>query len=66
MRSISLDAPVRLYHLDDGEGGMATTLLYGSLSEALALAANQPEAIQDALYIQTVNDVIAYRDYVDG
>jgi hypothetical protein len=67
MRSISLDHPVRLYLLDDAvEGGAAVTLLYGSLAEALAEAARQPEDVQAGLIIQTQDDVIAYLDIVDG
>ncbi len=66
MRTISEDVAVRLYHLDDSQGGTAATLLYGPLSEALALAANQPEEIQAGLFLQTSNDVIAYLDYIDG
>lgn len=66
MRSISLDHPVRLYLLDDAiEGGAAVTLLYGTLAEALAEAARQPEEVQAGLIIQTQDDVIAYLDIVD-
>ena len=67
MRSISLDHPVRLYLLDDAiEGGAAVTLLYGTLAEALAEAARQPEEVQEGLMIQTQDDVVAYCDIVDG
>lgn len=63
MRSTYQEASVRLYHLDDGgEGGAATTLFYGPLSEALALAAQQDETIQEGLWIATDNDVVAYLD----
>ncbi|HXH15746.1 MAG TPA: hypothetical protein VNJ10_06400 [Sphingomonas sp.] len=63
MRTISSGASVRLYHLDDsGEGGAATTLFYGPLSEALALAAQEPEEVQAGLYLATENDVVAYLD----
>lgn len=65
MRTISHDVAVRLYHLDD-EGGSATTLLYGTLAEALAAAAEQPVEIQDALFLQTSNDVVSYLDYIEG
>ncbi|WP_420136370.1 hypothetical protein [Sphingomonas sp.] len=65
MRTISNDVAVRLYHLDD-EGGVATTLLYGSLAEALAAAAAQPEDMQPGLYLQTSNDVVAYLDLIEG
>ncbi|WP_136161318.1 hypothetical protein [Sphingomonas flavalba] len=66
MRTISSDVPVRLYLLDDAVGGTAETVLYGTLAEALAEAATLPAEVQDALYIQTSNDVIAYRAYIDG
>jgi hypothetical protein len=66
MRSTYLEASVRLYHLDDaGEGGATTTLFYGPLSEALALAAQQDEATQEGLWIATDNDVVAYLDLED-
>ncbi len=65
MRSTGDAVSVRLYHLDDGpEGGGAHTLLYGSLAEALALAATQPEDLQEGLFIATDNDVVAYLDLV--
>ena len=44
---------------------MLWTLLYGTLAEALALAAQQPEGIQADLFIATDNDVVAYLDLVD-
>lgn len=67
MRTTYDSATVRLYHLDSAtEGGAATTLLYGPLAQALALAAQQPEEVQDALFIATDNDVVAYRDLVGG
>jgi hypothetical protein len=65
MRTISEDVSVRLYHLDE-DGGTASTLLYGTLSEALAVAAAQPEDMQVGLFLQTSNDVIAYLDYLEG
>jgi len=66
MRSTSEDTSVRLYHLSDGpEGGAAQTLLYGTLAEALALAAQQPDEIQADLFLATDNDVVAYLDLVD-
>jgi hypothetical protein len=66
MRSTYQDASVRLYHLDDaGEGGAATTLFYGPLSEALAMAAQQDEATQEGLWLATDNDVVAYLDLQD-
>ncbi|GLT01407.1 hypothetical protein GCM10007897_28010 [Sphingobium jiangsuense] len=66
MRSTFGGATVRLYHLDDAaEGGAATTLLYGSLDEALRVAASQPEEVQAGLFIATDNDVIAYLDLIE-
>jgi hypothetical protein len=65
MRTTSNSATVRLYHLDDGEGG-ATTLLYGTLSEALSLARQQPEEVQNALWLATDNDVVAFLDLEEG
>lgn len=65
MRSTSDGVTVRLYHLSEGdEGGAAETLMYGSLAEALALAARQSEAVQTGLFIATDNDVIAYLDLI--
>ena len=67
MRTTFSEATVRLYHLDGGpEGGAATTLLYGTLTAALALAADQPEAVQEGLFIATDNDVVAYFDLIEG
>ena len=67
MRTTFSDAKVRLYHLDSAsEGGAATTLIYGNLAEALALAAEQPEDVQDGLFIATDNDVVAYLDLIEG
>jgi hypothetical protein len=66
MRSTDDSASVRLYHLGDGpDGGAAQTLLYGTLAEALALAAQQPDEIQADLFLATDNDVVAYLDLVD-
>ncbi len=66
MRSTDDSATVRLYHLSDGpEGGAAETLLYGTLAEALHLATQQPEEVQEGLFIATDNDVVAYLDLVD-
>lgn len=66
MRSTYQEASVRLYHLDDaGEGGAATTLFYGPLSEALLVAARQDEATQEGLWLATDNDVVAYLDLED-
>lgn len=65
MRTTFDEAAVRLYHLD-ADSGAATTLLYGTLAEALRLAEQQEEAIQDGLFLQTSNDVVAYRDFIEG
>jgi hypothetical protein len=65
MRTTYASATVRLYHLDDGvEGGSASTLLYGTLTEALRLAAEQAAETQDGLFIATDNDVVAYLDLI--
>jgi len=66
MRSTGDGVAVRLYHLSEAEGGVAETLLYGPLEEALAVAAQQSEAIQTGLFIATDNDVIAYLDLIEG
>jgi hypothetical protein len=65
MRTTNDDVGVRLYHLSDGpEGGAAETLFYGPLSQALAIAAQQPAEVQEGLFIATDNDVIAYLDLI--
>lgn len=65
MRTTYEAATVRLYHVDRvSEGGAATTLLYGPLAEAMALAAQQPDDVQDGLFIATDNDVVAYVDLI--
>ena len=65
MRTTYDNATVRLYHLDSAsEGGAANTLLYGPLTEALALAAQQPAEVQDGLFIATDNDVVSYLDLI--
>ena len=67
MRTTFDHATVRLYHLDGSpEGAGAQTLLYGPLSEALRLAAEQPEEVQEGLFIATDNDVVAYLDLIEG
>ena len=67
MRSTFAGVTVRLYHLDEAaEGGAATTLLYGPLEQALALAASQPEEIQSGLWIATDNDVAHYLDLAEA
>jgi hypothetical protein len=67
MRTTSDQVCVRLYHLDvESEGGGATTLHYGTLAEALNMAAAQSAEVQQGLFIATDNDVIAYLDLVEG
>ena len=67
MRTTSEEASVRLYHLDhDTEGGAAVTLMYGTLAEAMRLAAEQCEELQAGLFIATDNDVVAYLDLAEG
>ncbi len=65
MRTVSDQVAVRLYHLDS-DGGIATTILYGTLSQALAAAAVEPEDVQAGLFLQTDNDVVAYLDMIEG
>lgn len=65
MRTVSDDVAVRLYHLDE-QSGAATTLLYGTLANALAAAAAEPEDVQAGLFLQTSNDVVAYLDLIDS
>lgn len=65
MRTTFDDATVRLYHLD-GESGAATTLMYGPLTAALAMAACEAEEVQEGLFIATDNDVVAYLDLAGG
>ena len=66
MRTVSGGATVRLYHLSEAEGGGAETLMYGTLAEALAVAAQQSEEVQAGLFIATDNDVVAYLDLIEG
>jgi len=66
MRSTFEEASVRLYFLDaESEGGAAETLFYGPLSEALRMAAAQPEDVQEGLFLATENDVAAYLDIAE-
>lgn len=67
MRTTFDEASVRLYHLDAvAEGGAATTLFYGPLSEAMRIAAEQSEDVQEGLFIATDNDVVAWLDLIEG
>lgn len=67
MRTTFDAATVRLYHLHDGvDGGTAETLFYGPLAEAMAIAAQQAEDVQDGLFIATDNDVVAWRDLAES
>jgi hypothetical protein len=66
MRTTFQDASVRLYHLDGGPEGAATTLFYGPLSEAMRIAEQQPAEVQEGLFIATDNDVVAFLDLFEG
>jgi hypothetical protein len=66
MRTTSDSVSVRLYHLSEGDnGGAASTLFYGSMGAALAMASQQSADVQAGLYLQTDNDVVAYLDLTD-
>ncbi len=65
MRTVSDGVTVRLYHVSEADGGGADTLMYGPLTDALAMAAQQPEDIQAGLFIATDNDVVAYLDLIE-
>jgi hypothetical protein len=65
MRTVSADASVRLYHLEEADAA-ATTLFYGSLADALGVARQQPEVVQAGLWLATENDVVAFLDLEDG
>jgi hypothetical protein len=67
MRTTYDSATVRLYHLADEPGAAgATTLLYGTMEEAIRMAAGQPEDVQAGLFIATDNDVIAWLDLIES
>ena len=52
MRTTYGSATVRLYHLSDADdGGAASTLFYGPLNEALLIAEQQPQDLQDGLFL---------------
>lgn len=65
MHTVSAAASVRLYHLDEGDGG-AQTLFYGPLEEALAIARRQPAEVQEGLFLATESDVVAFLDLEAG
>ena len=65
MRSLFDAASVRLYFLDEGDR-VARTLFYGPLSEAIAIARQQPQEVQDGLWLATDNDVVAFLDLDEG
>ena len=66
MRSTFASTTVRLYFLDrESEGGAAETLFYGTLDEALRIAAEQPDDVRDGLFLATDNDVVAYLDLIE-
>ena len=61
MRTISESVSVRLYHLDDGEWGAASTLFYGPLGEAMVIANAQPTPFDgraDAVLRGSLGDVL--------
>jgi hypothetical protein len=62
MRSTYSGATVRLYALSDSDP-VAQTLFYGPLAEAITHARQQPDSVQDTLWLATDNDVIAWRDF---
>ncbi len=65
MRTTYQDATVRLYFLDhEAEGGAAETLFYGPLSEAMRIAEQQPDEVQQGLFLATDNDVVAWLDLI--
>ncbi|KEQ51884.1 hypothetical protein BV95_03884 [Sphingobium chlorophenolicum] len=67
MRTTYNSATVRLYHLSDADGGgAATTLFYGPLGEAMLIAEQQPQDVQDGLFLATDNDVVAYLDLLES
>jgi len=66
MRTVSDGVTVRLYHVSEADGGGADTLMYGSLADAMVLAAQQPEEVQAGLFLATDNDVVAYLDLIEG
>ena len=65
MRTVSADASVRLYYLEESDA-IATTLFYGPLAEALAVARQHPEDVQAGLWLATENDVVAFLDLEQG
>lgn len=65
MRTTSNTATVRLYHLSE-EDAAAQTLFCGPMSEALAVAHQQPEEVQAGLWLATENDVAAFLDLEAG
>lgn len=65
MRTTFDGASVRLYHLDR-DAGTATTLLYGTLAEAMRVAGAEPEEVQQDLWLATDNDVVAWLDLLEG
>lgn len=57
---------MRLYHLAEAEGGGATTLYYGALAEALKIAADQTDEMQEGLFLQTESDVVGYLEFIEA
>jgi hypothetical protein len=58
---MSNTATVRLYPLSE-EDAAAQTLVYGPMSEALAVAHQHPEAAQAGLWLATENPFVAFLD----
>jgi hypothetical protein len=65
MRTVSDEVAVRLYYLDPANG-TATTVMYGTLAEALARGAIEPDEVQAGLFLQTSNDVVNYQEFLDA
>ena len=65
MRTVSANANVRLYFLDDGDP-VAVTLFYGPLADAIRTGRREPEEVQASLWIATENDVVPFLDLEDG
>jgi hypothetical protein len=65
MRTTSSTVSVRLYHLSE-EDAAAQTLFYGSMSDALSVARQQPDEVQAGLWLATENDVVAFLDLEKG
>ena len=65
MRTTFASSSVRLYHLSEDDAA-AQALFYGTMSEALSVARQQPEDVQAGLWLATENDVVAFLDLDEG